>query len=284
MAAWGSQFSSGDQSSDARKAFWANGFKTCVVCGSTVTETKEVAGCRHNGDGYGTDVFTCTNPKCSWSTSFQYDEAGDGPYYYETRGWRLPGQEEPPKPPPPKAPYSTGDQAHAARHRFWDRLGMAACAQCSAPVSRADDVAGKGGQGHEFGTAIFTCTRQGCGWLTSFKYDKAKVPEWVETKDWPRGITALKVTELGVWLLKAGLGHLVEPFHAECIDGETLVRIQDSLGSYPKLKVSQEDGEKLRAAIAAYAHPEPARTAPRQAAAKGPAAAAGSAGARCCPS
>lgn len=39
-----------------------------------------VAGCRHNGDGYGTEVFTCQT--CQWCTSFQYDEQGDS-YYYE---------------------------------------------------------------------------------------------------------------------------------------------------------------------------------------------------------
>ena len=40
-----------------------------------------------NGDGYGTEVFTCSSPeKCGWSTSFQYDDASDT-YYYETRGW-----------------------------------------------------------------------------------------------------------------------------------------------------------------------------------------------------
>jgi hypothetical protein len=47
--------------------------------------SSEPAGCRSNGDGYGTDVFTCVT--CQWSTSFQYDEASDT-YYYETRFWK----------------------------------------------------------------------------------------------------------------------------------------------------------------------------------------------------
>eukprot|EP00521_Asterionellopsis_glacialis_P005934 CAMPEP_0195267854 /NCGR_PEP_ID=MMETSP0706-20130129/12827_1 /TAXON_ID=33640 /ORGANISM="Asterionellopsis glacialis, Strain CCMP134" /LENGTH=168 /DNA_ID=CAMNT_0040322663 /DNA_START=113 /DNA_END=619 /DNA_ORIENTATION=- len=43
------------------------------------------AGCRMNGDGYGTTVFTCT--KCNWQTSFQYDDAAEV-YYYETQHYK----------------------------------------------------------------------------------------------------------------------------------------------------------------------------------------------------
>ena len=86
MASWGEQFSSGDQNLHHRAEFWRSGFRICQGChqSSGMTSRSETAGCRRNGDGYGTDVFTCT--KCNWSTSFQYDEASDT-YYYETRDW-----------------------------------------------------------------------------------------------------------------------------------------------------------------------------------------------------
>ena len=86
MASWGEQFSSGDQNVHHRAEFWRSGFRICQGCqqSSGMTSRSETAGCRRNGDGYGTEVFTCT--KCNWSTSFQYDEASDT-YYYETRGW-----------------------------------------------------------------------------------------------------------------------------------------------------------------------------------------------------
>lgn len=84
MGSWGEQFSTGDQSNDSRNAFYESSFKKCMGCGveGAIDSKDHVAGCRHNGDGYGTTVFTCT--KCRWSTSFQYDEAGDC-YYYEVR-------------------------------------------------------------------------------------------------------------------------------------------------------------------------------------------------------
>lgn len=44
--------------------------------------TTHSAGCRHNGDGYGTEVYRCK--QCEWTTSFQYDDASDC-YYYEMR-------------------------------------------------------------------------------------------------------------------------------------------------------------------------------------------------------
>ncbi len=85
MASWGEQFSSGDQSYQSRHTFWLNGFRSCPKCQSVdIATSTEVAGCRRNGDGYGTEVFTCN--KCKWNTSFQYDEASDT-YYYETRFW-----------------------------------------------------------------------------------------------------------------------------------------------------------------------------------------------------
>eukprot|EP00959_Pyramimonas_sp_CCMP1952_P173189 3619066-Pyramimonas_sp.AAC.1 len=85
MAVFGEQFSSGDQGS-LREKLWANGFTDCPKCqAKKCVDEKEVgAGCRKNGDGYGTAVFTCKH--CNFNTSFQYDEASE-PYYYETRYW-----------------------------------------------------------------------------------------------------------------------------------------------------------------------------------------------------
>lgn len=104
MVSIGSQFSIGDQNELNRERFWASGFRTCqnrscssvtdiAVTGSIISED-HIAGCRMNGDGYGTAVFTCS--LCGWKTSFQYDEASE-PYYYETRFWNR----NPPPPPPP---------------------------------------------------------------------------------------------------------------------------------------------------------------------------------------
>jgi predicted RNA-binding Zn-ribbon protein involved in translation (DUF1610 family) len=95
MSSWGEQFSVGDQG-DNRATFHSSGMSKCPSCGSTeIKEEKHVAGCRHNGDGYGTEVYTCQ--KCSWTTSFQYDEAGDS-YYYEMNYGKY--RQEPPPPPP----------------------------------------------------------------------------------------------------------------------------------------------------------------------------------------
>uniref|UniRef100_A0A7S2UR76 Uncharacterized protein n=2 Tax=Attheya septentrionalis TaxID=420275 RepID=A0A7S2UR76_9STRA len=100
MVSLGSQFSTGEQSSSVQEAFWRSGFRKCQhpSCpsrshsgnagqddddGENTMESKDhVAGCRMNGDGYGTTVFECR--LCHWTTSFQYDEASE-PYYYETR-------------------------------------------------------------------------------------------------------------------------------------------------------------------------------------------------------
>ena len=96
MGSWGEQFSTGDQSRTNREALWMSDFKKCPSCGECKIINNVVsAGCRHNGDGYGTETFECSN--CHWLTSFQYDEAGDI-YYYETRFWR-----SDPTPPAPKA-------------------------------------------------------------------------------------------------------------------------------------------------------------------------------------
>lgn len=110
MAVVGSQFSSGDQSSSVREFFWASYFRKCPnQCGddggkdSTIQSEDHIAGCRMNGDGYGTTVFKCT--KCGWNTSFQYDEASE-PYYYETRFWTRPKPGEPLPPPHPWAGVS----------------------------------------------------------------------------------------------------------------------------------------------------------------------------------
>jgi hypothetical protein len=118
MVSIGAQFSTGEQSDSVRERFWASGLRTCQnpscqSIGDATTEKKSdnkpswakvlqsvdhVAGCRMNGDGYGTTVFTCS--ECGWSTSFQYDEASE-PYYYETRFW-----DPNPKPRPPPHPWS----------------------------------------------------------------------------------------------------------------------------------------------------------------------------------
>jgi hypothetical protein len=86
MASWGSQFSSGDQGNN-KEIFWRNGFRKCPACGveGNIKKCNHVAGCRHNGDGYGTETFTCQD--CQWNTSFQYDDASEDCYYYETRFW-----------------------------------------------------------------------------------------------------------------------------------------------------------------------------------------------------
>ncbi|RYH13015.1 hypothetical protein EON65_36690 [archaeon] len=84
MAYIGDQFSTGDQGDD-RIMFFKSGRNTCPRCKvRSITMENHCAGCRHDGNAYGTEVFTCT--KCNWATSFQYDEGGDGPYYYEMAG------------------------------------------------------------------------------------------------------------------------------------------------------------------------------------------------------
>ncbi len=62
-------------------------------------ETTHSAGCRRNGDGYGTAVFACGKDGCGWVTSFRYDEGGDGPYYHETRSWAAEKEAKQPKQP-----------------------------------------------------------------------------------------------------------------------------------------------------------------------------------------
>jgi hypothetical protein len=85
MAVYGAQFGTGDQS-DWKRQFWKSGFATCPQCAKTDIDKKgHGAGCRQNGDGYGTEVFTCKG--CGWKTSFQYDDAAES-YYYETREYR----------------------------------------------------------------------------------------------------------------------------------------------------------------------------------------------------
>eukprot|EP00349_Pseudokeronopsis_sp_Brazil_P008764 CAMPEP_0202971656 /NCGR_PEP_ID=MMETSP1396-20130829/29198_1 /ASSEMBLY_ACC=CAM_ASM_000872 /TAXON_ID= /ORGANISM="Pseudokeronopsis sp., Strain Brazil" /LENGTH=98 /DNA_ID=CAMNT_0049701243 /DNA_START=159 /DNA_END=455 /DNA_ORIENTATION=- len=87
MASWGQQYSTGDQSHSNRVKFWKSGFRTCPCCDeSEIQSVCDCAGCRRNGDAYGTEVFTCR--KCQWTTSFQYDDASDT-YYYETRFWKI---------------------------------------------------------------------------------------------------------------------------------------------------------------------------------------------------
>ena len=81
MGSWGEQFSTGDQSNDVRQNFYESQFKVCQKCkAGNIEKNTTPAGCRHNGDGYGTEVFKCLD--CGWETSFMYDEGGDS-YYYE---------------------------------------------------------------------------------------------------------------------------------------------------------------------------------------------------------
>lgn len=109
MASWDEQFACGNQQQDIRLLFYQSHFKICQQCLSTNTMTCEqfVSGCRHNGDGYGTEVYTCQS--CNWSTSYLYDEAGDS-YYYEIKQL-LQKQLERSQPPKPKVyPEITKDK------------------------------------------------------------------------------------------------------------------------------------------------------------------------------
>ena len=75
MSNWSEQFSSGDQGPNKR-SFFMSGYSACPQCkSSNVKSETHCAGVRHNGDGYGTEVFKCE--ECSWETSYQYDEAGE---------------------------------------------------------------------------------------------------------------------------------------------------------------------------------------------------------------
>jgi hypothetical protein len=80
MASWGEQFSAGDQFG-GKEEFWRSGFRVCPKCKSKEIKNEvHCAGCRHNGDGYGTEVYKCQS--CDWTTSFQYDEAGECFLFY----------------------------------------------------------------------------------------------------------------------------------------------------------------------------------------------------------
>ena len=82
---FGEQFSRGDQGEN-KQLFWKSGFKTCPKCKKNdIKSDNHPAGCRHNGDGYGTEVYKCEH--CDWHTSFQWDEAAET-YYYETKYWK----------------------------------------------------------------------------------------------------------------------------------------------------------------------------------------------------
>ena len=88
MSVHGREFAKGDQSTQSRRKFWKSGYKSCPNCNKDLIKAAAFsAGCRHNGDGYGTTVFSCEKDGCNWQTSFLYDEGGDGPYYHETRSW-----------------------------------------------------------------------------------------------------------------------------------------------------------------------------------------------------
>lgn len=82
MSSWGKQFSVGDQGT-GRKDFWSTGYSACPTCQSQkITHETHCAGCRHNGDGYGTEVYKCEG--CGWETSYQYDEACKSKFGHET--------------------------------------------------------------------------------------------------------------------------------------------------------------------------------------------------------
>lgn len=86
MSSWGSQFSEGDHGWN-RTLFWDSSYSVCPACkGTDLSHVDYTAGCRHNGDGYGTTVYTCKG--CGWVTSFHYDESSS-PYYYETRTFSI---------------------------------------------------------------------------------------------------------------------------------------------------------------------------------------------------
>ncbi len=100
MGSWGEQYSCGDQSKIQRYLFWDKDYRVCPICKSiNINEKKDCAGCRHNGDGYGTALYDCKD--CGWSTSFLYDES-DCPYYYETRKWKMSDLDVVYVPPPDK--------------------------------------------------------------------------------------------------------------------------------------------------------------------------------------
>jgi len=65
-----------------------SGYSACPQCkSSNIRSETHCAGVRHNGDGYGTEVFKCED--CSWETSYQYDEAGELQKRWQTYGWPL---------------------------------------------------------------------------------------------------------------------------------------------------------------------------------------------------
>lgn len=85
MTSWGTQFSTGDQGS--KEEFYITGMCICQRCmKKDIKKDVQPAGCRMNGDAYGTEVFTCNS--CGWTTSFQYDDASN-PYYYEAKFYEV---------------------------------------------------------------------------------------------------------------------------------------------------------------------------------------------------
>jgi hypothetical protein len=75
-----------------RLKFFRSSYQICPSCdGKDLKSVDNCEGCRHNGDGYGTTVYTCNS--CNWSTSFLYDEY-DAPYHYETRNWAFREEDE----------------------------------------------------------------------------------------------------------------------------------------------------------------------------------------------
>jgi len=74
------QFCKGDQG-PLKWKFKESYMKICPVCNKIRLNREQFTeGCRFNGDGYGTVVFTCED--CNWKTSFLYDEASED-YFYE---------------------------------------------------------------------------------------------------------------------------------------------------------------------------------------------------------
>ena len=86
MSSWGTQISVGDQSRRSKMSFANDRYAHCCQCQSDqITKHTDVAGVRHNGDAYGTDIYRCE--VCGWSTSYQWDDASEV-YYYETMDYR----------------------------------------------------------------------------------------------------------------------------------------------------------------------------------------------------
>ncbi len=73
--------------SDAEKrAFYEAGMDSCPRCKNAgIFSSFYGRNGRVNGDGYGTERFTCS--QCAFTVDFQYDEASDYGHYYQAARW-----------------------------------------------------------------------------------------------------------------------------------------------------------------------------------------------------